>query len=66
MADKGFYKRKLGLEFKEINRKTWTLVYKDKAIIYRSRGFQDVQTQRFRDIRRMKVARLSALCTGRL
>jgi hypothetical protein len=27
MADKGFYKRKWDLEFKEINGKTWTLIY---------------------------------------
>ena len=43
---------------------------KGKAILvhayYSSRGFQEVETPRFRDSRHTKVARLSALRAGRL
>jgi hypothetical protein len=58
------------MDIQEVNLKTWTGMVKVKLKVkqshYRRGGFQEVASPRFQDNRHMKVARLSALRTGRL
>ena len=63
-----------------INQQNWGIVFVDISILptgtmfffnpitglARPRGFQEVESPRFQDNRRLKVVRLSALRTGRL